>query len=195
MANAAVKGIALIIFLAILIFIIWCFILGKCKGHVFGMIPPYPSTSTNNRKKDQKKDGVDVSGSGSGSAGSGGSGGGGSILTRLGIPSVPKFPGQAGYQGGSPITPAQKQSMPIIQTVPPAFSDNEPITPATRPTKKKCEGLDPLSWFFCHVQNGANIVGEQVGKIFTPAPGVVPVPRPIIAPLARRKRRQRIIVA
>lgn len=55
-------GTSLIMFLAILIFIIWCFLLGKCSGRGFGMIPPRPLTEpTTGRSKSDDDDKLDTS--------------------------------------------------------------------------------------------------------------------------------------
>jgi hypothetical protein len=127
-----IKGIALIVLLAILIFILWCFIMGKCKGHAFGMIPPRPQT-VGRRKSDKD---LDVSGSGSAGIGASGSGSG-SLLGNL----------TSRFQGKTTVSSGQKKQQ--------------------QQQSKPCSGLDPLSWFGCHVGNGWNML---VGKISDATP-------------------------
>ena len=80
--RSAVRGIALLVLIAIIIFIIWCFVLGKCSGRTFGVVPPRPQTRSTGRKPtNENNEGLNVSGSGNGSAGAGGSGSGSVELT------------------------------------------------------------------------------------------------------------------
>lgn len=66
-----IKGLAIVVILAIVIFLIWCFLLGGCKGRIsFGVVPPRPS--------------LNVRGRGSGNAGAQGSGRGGSGVNPSG---------------------------------------------------------------------------------------------------------------
>lgn len=77
-----VRGIAFVILLAIIILVIYCFVLGRCSKNPFAVVPPRPQTRTSGRRPSDKN-GLDVSGSGSGNAGAGGSGTGSVELTPV----------------------------------------------------------------------------------------------------------------
>lgn len=66
-----IKGIALLVLLAIIIFILWCFVLGKCSGKTFSMIPPRPRLNVSGRGSSN----AGAQGSGKGSVSPSGSGG------------------------------------------------------------------------------------------------------------------------